>query len=113
MLRALHDHSCLNASELSERTLISMPSLSRIIRILARRDLVIRSSHRDDQRSILLTLSSEGRQLLSVAVAGPESEQIYQQLAEKFGAEKLRHLYTLIDELTTCLAENKFRDVEE
>ena len=101
VIRALHDHSALSASEMSQQTLISMPSLSRIIRTLEERRLITRSARQNDQRSIELKLTDKGKLLLNEV--GPESELIYQEIAIRFGAEKLNVLYELIDELTDRL----------
>ena len=101
VLRALQDKAAMSASELSQHTLISLPSLSRILKGLAARRLISRHSNSNDQRRISIQLLPEGKQVLMAA--GPESERIYREIALKFGESNLDQLYRLLD----CLADQQ------
>ncbi len=101
VLRALNHTGKLSASQLSERTFISMPSLSRIIKGLQKHQLVTRTTGKPDRRSIVVDLTSQGRRL--IRIASPESEAIYRQITEQFGEARLNELYHLLGELNDCL----------
>lgn len=105
VLRAIQAEGAVSASELSRKTLISMPSLSRIIRSLNDRGLIQRHSRQDDLRGIELSLSELAEQLMQRV--GPESERIYQEVASQFGMEDLNQLYLLLDRLTEVLEDNR------
>ena len=87
----------LEVSELAERAILLAPSLSRILAKLENDGLINRHPHSSDQRRSLITLSSEGAELVS-AVA-PESERRYNAIEAEFGSERLAHLLRELHDL--------------
>jgi len=101
VLRALHETDGLELSEISRRCFLLMPSLSRIVQNLQKRELISRSISDKDQRRSIVQLTEAGQSL--VAEMMPESEARYQQITDAFGYGKLELLYELLDELVEKL----------
>lgn len=101
VLRALSATGEVTAGSLASVTLISAPSLSRIIRDLLRRRLLVRRITPEDRRNTLISLSTQGVDLLDRA--GPESEACYQAIGAAIGRERLGQLYQLLAEVETRL----------
>jgi homoprotocatechuate degradation regulator HpaR len=101
VLRALHTGGAMNASDVSSATLISMPSLSRILKTLSDRELLLRAVSDDDLRSIIISLSPQGVEFMSITT--PESERIYLKITSQFGEQNLEALYALLESLETSL----------
>jgi len=98
VLRALNTQEApLTTRELSEMTFLLSPSLSRITANLANRGLLNRDANPSDQRSSLLSLSHDGKVLLSAMAANSESG--YRAIEESFGQDRLELLYNLLDDL--------------
>ncbi len=109
VLRALLSDGPMRASDLSIDTLISMPSLSRLLKTLENKKLIERTVHQDDLRAAQVAITRRGQRL--VEALGPLSEAIYAQIAERVGGEHLEGLYALLEELTARLGA--VTDVEE
>ena len=101
VLRALTTVDTIEVLELAKATYLLAPSLSRILKDLDARQLIIRTVSETDLRRGLIAISPSGRMLIEAA--GTISEAIYAQITERFGAEKLRALHGLLDELERCL----------
>lgn len=98
VLRALDARKApLTTRELSETTFLLGPSLSRITANLTNRGLLKRMANPADQRSSLLSLSEDGKVLLSAVAA--ESESGYRSIEERFGQDRLELLHNLLDDL--------------
>jgi homoprotocatechuate degradation regulator HpaR len=104
VLRALNAAgSPLDVGEVADRTFLLAPSLSRILTDLDGLGLVDRVADAGDRRRALLSLTDGGRRL--VAVVAPESEAIYGQIEERFGADRLDALLTDLRDLEEALGE--------
>ena len=101
VLRALNAVSEIEVTELANATSLLAPSLSRILRDLEARKLVVRRRAPDDHRRALISISASGLTLID-AVA-PYSEEIYAEVTETFGADKMETLQALLKELTEAL----------
>jgi homoprotocatechuate degradation regulator HpaR len=101
VLRALMDNGSLEISELSARSYILMPSLSRILQNLESRGLVYREAVASDQRRARISVTEAGETLFK-AIA-PHSEMHYGEIAEAMGPENMDALYALLDTLTARL----------
>tara|TARA_R110002110_G_scaffold406421_1_gene626532 strand:- start:381782 stop:382246 length:465 start_codon:yes stop_codon:yes gene_type:complete len=97
VLRALIEQDERDASDISERCAILLPSLSRILQNLDRRGLISRKTCGADQRRSLITISKKGRRL--VEKIAPVSEERYRDITERFGADNLDALHALLDQL--------------
>jgi homoprotocatechuate degradation regulator HpaR len=102
VLRALAGHESLEVTELAARTCLLAPSVSRILPELAARGLITRRQVESDLRRSLVALTPEGLRLL--AAHAPQSERVYRAIEERFGAERLRQLIQLLQELEQAAA---------
>jgi len=103
VLRALASVSEIEVMELAKATSLLAPSLSRILRDMEERGLVIRRQVPDDLRRSLTSISPDGLKLMD-AVA-PYSESIYQEITDKVGREKMDLLQQLCREVVVSLGE--------
>jgi homoprotocatechuate degradation regulator HpaR len=103
VLRALGSLEAVDATELARLTFLLAPSLTRILRDLETRELILRRVHPQDRRASLISLSSSGLELMRAV--GPESEEIYRGIEAKIGAERLGRLMELLAEVETLLGE--------
>ncbi len=97
VLRALEEVEELDATEISDRCTLLMPSLSRILQNLEGRGLIKRVTSPEDQRRSLVSITASGHALFDKIA--PLSEERYHFITEKFGYGKLELLYELLDEL--------------
>jgi homoprotocatechuate degradation regulator HpaR len=102
-LKSLASHGEMRVSHLSQVSLISMPSLTRIIRDLGARSLVQRRSEPGDQRAALVSLTQAGQDLVLLVGQGAESH--YDRITASFGGERLEQLQQLLQELSTVLQD--------
>jgi homoprotocatechuate degradation regulator HpaR len=101
VLRALTSVEEIEVMELARVTYLLSPSLSRIVRDLEARKLIMRRTVPEDMRRSLISISPQGFKLIE-AVA-PYSESIYSEIAETFGSERMEKLQGLLKELTDAL----------
>lgn len=107
VLRALAEVEQLDASEISERCSILLPSLSRILTNLDGRKLITRKPCDKDQRRSLVSISARGRSL--VRKIAPYSEERYDYITERFGEKNLARLYDLLGDLIECMEDDEPR----
>ncbi len=103
VLRALHDHGPQDLSDLAEMCCLLRPSITRIIRAMESRQLLIKRADAKDQRRTIVSITVEGREL--IAKVGPISEQVYAEIAADFGFDELEDLYRKLDTLVEKLAK--------
>ncbi len=93
----------LDASNLASRASILPPSLTRILKVLAEREMVSILRDSGDGRRISVKISEAGEALISEVA--PESREIYAELERRYGVEKVSLLLEMLDDLTTKLAK--------
>ena len=64
VLLELHQHGTQNQVELCERCCKDAPTITRIIELLVKKDLVTRESCKDDRRKFNISLSKKGKILV-------------------------------------------------
>ena len=101
ILRALAHRGSLEVTDLAEATFLLAPSLSRILPDLEKRELVSRRQVDTDLRRTVVSLESRGLKL--IAAHAPYSEEMYAEIAERFGAERIAQLIRLLQELEASL----------
>ena len=101
VLRALSSVERATVGTLAELTVLSAPSLSRILRDLAGRKLIVRKGSRTDLRSSWISLSAAGRAFIERAA--PESEAAYQAIETAVGRERLVSLYQILEDIRARL----------
>jgi len=103
VLRALTAVKEIEVLALAKTTFLLPPSLSRILRDLDERKLIVRRSSRNDLRRGLVSISPKGLSLIERA--GVDSEKTYSDITRQFGAKRLKALHELLDELELELAD--------
>jgi len=101
ILRALCAIGPLRAGDLAQHTLLSAPSVSRLVKTLSERGLIRRVANAKDLRAATITVTAKGRKL--VDQIAPLSEAIYAEIGGAIGSRDLDHLYGLLDEATSRL----------
>ena len=102
VLRALTSVETIEVLALARATFLLSPSLSRILKDLEDRRLIVRRTSDIDLRRGLISISPTGRALIEAA--GHTSEAIYAEITERIGDKKLRALHELLSDLEQCLA---------
>jgi homoprotocatechuate degradation regulator HpaR len=101
VLRALSSVEDARITRLAEMTLISKPSLSRLLPALEARRLVRRSATEDDGRGASIRIAPAGRAL--IAAVAPHSEARYREIGEQIGEAAMAELYALLPRLAERL----------
>jgi homoprotocatechuate degradation regulator HpaR len=102
ILRALTAVDTIEVTELARVAFLLGPSLSRILRDLEARNLIERRTAEADLRRGVVSISPKGLKLIE-AVA-PNSEAIYAEITQRYGARKLGELQDMLGELERSLA---------
>jgi DNA-binding MarR family transcriptional regulator len=66
-LNVLDRHATMTPGELAEHEKVQPPSMTRVIAVLEERRLVMRAPHPTDRRQVVLTVTEQGRELVSQA----------------------------------------------
>jgi DNA-binding MarR family transcriptional regulator len=66
-LAVLDRHGAMTPGELAEHEKVQPPSMTRVIAVLEERRLVMRAPHLTDRRQLVLTVTEQGRELVSQA----------------------------------------------
>lgn len=105
VLRALASREdAYEVTELAERTALLAPSVSRIIANLEERRLIARTAVAHDQRRARLKLTRSGRAL--VRRVAPQSEAVYNDIEQRFGADRLAELLAELHELADTIGDD-------
>lgn len=97
VIRALHGLDGLEPTALAQKTMLLMPSLTRILKTLEEQKLVKRFAVEGDNRRKLIRLAKRGRDLYQKMA--PLSEAEYKKIEDRIGSKKLAELYELLDAL--------------
>jgi homoprotocatechuate degradation regulator HpaR len=103
ILRALAHAGPLEVTALAEATFLLAPSLSRILPDLEKRQLISRRQVDSDLRRYVVSLEPKGLRL--IGTHAPYSEQMYAQIARRFGTERISQLLELLGQLESSLDE--------
>lgn len=90
-LRALHDLGELSAAGLAVECAILAPSMTRILRNLSERGLVLVNRSKSDGRELRVRISAKGKRL--VRIVGPLIEKEYAKIREQLRPDRLEALY--------------------
>ncbi len=97
VVRALYGTDGLEATALAEKTILLMPSLTRIIKTLEEKQWIGREAVDGDSRRRRIRLSSKGKKLYEKIA--PLSEHEYQNIENKIGKETLAEIYELLKKI--------------
>jgi homoprotocatechuate degradation regulator HpaR len=101
VLRALNSVDEMEVLMLANATYLFASSMSRILKDLQRRGLIVRRNDRNDLRRNLVAISQKGKDL--IATLSPRSEAIYNGIYQRFGPRNFTHLQSLLLELEAQL----------
>jgi homoprotocatechuate degradation regulator HpaR len=90
VMRVLNDRGATDATCLSDVSLLHGPSVTRILRDLEQRKLVVREPDANDGRRSLVALTPEGRRI--VKIISRDVLRVMRKYAERFGAQRLERL---------------------
>jgi homoprotocatechuate degradation regulator HpaR len=102
ILRALAAVDTIEVTELARTAFLLGPSLSRILRDLEARRLIVRKAAKADLRRGVVSISEKGLKLMERVA--PTSEEIYAAITRRFGARRLAELQDMLGELEASLA---------
>lgn len=97
VLRVLAEAGPLDATEVAERACLLAPSLTRIMRSLEERRLIMRDRDSGDGRRVRLTISAGGLAMIRDLL--PDSRAIYTEIETRFGKERIEQLLDMLGEL--------------
>jgi homoprotocatechuate degradation regulator HpaR len=101
ILRALASVDEIEVMALADATFLLPPSLSRILKDLEQRDLILRRGSDEDLRRGIVAIGPKGQALIDNA--GQISEAIYREITSRFGAGKLGALLDALHDLEATL----------
>jgi homoprotocatechuate degradation regulator HpaR len=102
VLRALSAKPSMEITELAAETCLLAPSVSRILPDLEARGLIRRRPVESDLRRSVVSLEPAGLKL--IAAHAPQSEDVYDDIEQLFGSERLEQLFSLLRELEQSLS---------
>ena len=97
VIRALYGSDGMEATALAQKTMLLMPSLTRILKTLEEQKLVRRFAVEGDNRRKRIRLAARGRDLYTKMA--PLSEAEYKKIEMQIGEEKLTTLYELLADI--------------
>ncbi|TPW31058.1 homoprotocatechuate degradation operon regulator HpaR [Martelella alba] len=103
VIRVLNERGETDASKLAELASVLAPSLTRMLRSLETRKLVIVRKDASDGRRSLISLTDKGR--VFIATVAPTSAQIYADIEARVGSELLERLVNDLQALQAALGE--------
>ncbi len=98
VIRALYGADGMEPTALAEKTMLLMPSLTRILKSLESQKLVKRFAVAGDNRRKLIRLAERGRSLYTKIA--PLSEAEYRDIEAQIGTKKLAKLYELLADIS-------------
>jgi homoprotocatechuate degradation regulator HpaR len=98
VIRVLGESGPLDATEVARRCCIMKPSLTRIIRALAQRKLIIRRKDNDDGRRLILDATPKAHEMITSMM--PQINAVYDALEQEFGKDRLEQVLVILEELT-------------
>lgn len=87
VLRVLADEGSLDASGIAEKAILYPPTVTRILRDLTERSLVLREGDPDDGRRFIISITAEGRSLVSKTAS--QTIVLLESYKEAFGEDRL------------------------
>lgn len=98
VIRAIHEHGKIDASELAMRSFLLSPSLTRILKYLKDEKIVLRSGDNNDLRRSVFSLTEKGKKIITDVA--PETEYLYQEIESLFGTDKFNQIFALLEEFS-------------
>lgn len=100
-LRVLYSAGTLDVTTLARRALLLAPSLTRILRDLEAKRLIVRRRGAGDRRRQVVMLTERGVRMLANGSGGTEAG--YRKISKLFGERRLRSLFQQLAALERAL----------
>ncbi|KPA23305.1 HTH-type transcriptional regulator SarZ [Shimia sp. SK013] len=97
VLRVLVEDGPLDPTTISERAVLLLPSLTRILQKLEDKELVTRGRDQFDGRRHVITLTEAGEAIIAANI--PEALRLAEVQRDRLGAEKYDQLLALLNDL--------------
>lgn len=97
VLRVLEEEGPLGPTELAQRAVLLLPSLTRILQGLEARGLVERQAVESDRRRQKIVASAEGQKLIRDNIT--RAQEISRELRQRFGEDRHDQLLDLLNDL--------------
>ena len=101
VLRVINDRGATDASGLAEVGLLHAPSVTRILKELEARGLLVRETDPEDRRRTLAALTPEGRELFKII--SRDVLRVMGEYADRFGQDRMDRLLTELRALTAAI----------
>jgi homoprotocatechuate degradation regulator HpaR len=101
VMRVLNDRGATDATCLSDVSLLHGPSVTRILKDLEERRLVVREPDPNDKRRTLVALTPDGREI--VKVISRDVLRVMREYSERFGEQRLERLVTELRALSAAI----------
>ncbi|MDR8105009.1 homoprotocatechuate degradation operon regulator HpaR [Burkholderia cenocepacia] len=103
VIRAVHEHGPMEPRQISDICTISSPSMAGVLARMEALQLVIKERFPDDQRRVLVSLTSTSIDL--VAQISEDLEARYKQLESQVGRDVVTRVYEAVDALLAGLEQ--------
>jgi len=90
VMRVINDRGATDATGLAEVALLHPPSVTRILKELEERKLVVREPDANDRRRTMVALTAEGREF--VKLISRTMMRILREYSDRFGPDRLERL---------------------
>jgi homoprotocatechuate degradation regulator HpaR len=101
VMRVINDRGATDATGLAEVGLLHAPSVTRILKELEERKLILREPDANDRRRTMVALSPEGREI--VKVISRHVLHIMREYADRFGHQRLEKLLNEVRALSAAI----------
>jgi homoprotocatechuate degradation regulator HpaR len=101
VLRVINERVSTDATGLAEAALLHAPSVTRILKELEERGLIIRELDAEDRRRMIIAPTPAGREL--IRSTGRPMVRVLRQYADRFGADRLDRLTTELQALSAVI----------
>ncbi len=101
VLRLLAQADEIDVSNLAHRSYLMRTSLSRILRDLAARELIVRRTSSTDARRFFHALTAKGRCLIDEV--SPSFNPVYSEIESRFGIDRIEDLNKRLTELLAAI----------
>ncbi len=103
VMRVINDHGTTDATGLAEVGLLHAPSVTRILKELEERKLIIRTSDPADRRRAVVELSDAGKEV--VRVVSLTVRRVMDEYSSRFGAARLEQLMAELCALAAAIKD--------
>jgi homoprotocatechuate degradation regulator HpaR len=101
VMRVINDRAATDATGIAEVSLLLAPSVTRILKELEARKLIVREADESDGRRMLIALSPEGREM--VKAISRSMVRILREYSDRFGADRLERLQVELRALSAAI----------